>query len=149
MEVILLEKMRHLGNLGDKVNVKPGFGRNFLIPQNKAVMATKENVEKFEARRAELEQEAAAVLAATEARAAKLAEIGAVTIAAIAGEEGKLFGSIGASDIVDAVNAAGGEIVKREVMLPEGPLRMVGEFEIELNLHSDVSQNIKVIVEAE
>ena len=149
MEVILLEKMRNLGELGDKVNVKPGYGRNFLIPQNKAVMATKENIEKFEARRAELEKEAAVVLAAAEARAAKLAEIATVTIAANAGEEGKLFGSIGATDIAESVNAAGGEIEKREVMLPEGPLRMVGEFDIELNLHSDVNQTIKVIVEAE
>ena len=149
MEVILLEKMRNLGNLGDKVNVKPGYGRNFLIPQNKAVMATKENIEKFEARRAELEKEAADALAAAETRAAKLAEIGAVTIAANVGEEGKLFGSIGSSDIVEVVNAAGGEIEKREVMMPEGPLRMVGEFDIEISLHSDVSQDIKVIVEAE
>lgn len=149
MEVILLEKIRNLGNLGDKVNVKPGFGRNYLIPQNKAVMATKENVEKFEARRAELEKVAADSLAAAEARAAKVAELAAVTIAANAGEEGKLFGSVGASDIADAINAAGGEVEKSEVLLPEGPIRQVGEYEIELSLHSDVTQSIKVNVEAE
>lgn len=149
MEVILLEKMRNLGDLGDKVNVKPGFGRNFLIPQNKAVMATKENVEKFEARRAELEKAAAETLANAEARAAKFAELASVTITANAGEEGKLFGSISAADIADAISAAGVEVEKREVMMPEGSLRMLGEFDIELSLHSDVTQGIKVIVEAE
>ena len=149
MEVILLEKMRNLGNLGDKVNVKPGFGRNFLIPQSKAVMATKGNIEKFEARRAELEKTAAETLAVAEARAAKVAELGTVTLIANAGEEGKLFGSIGAADIADAINAAGAEVEKREVLMPEGALRMLGEFDIELSLHSDVTQSIKVIVEAE
>lgn len=149
MEVILLEKMRNLGDLGDKVNVKPGFGRNYLIPQNKAVMATRENVEKFEARRAELEKAAADALATAEARAAKIAELDSVTITANAGEEDKLFGSIGAADIADAINAAGVEVEKREVMMPEGSLRMLGEFDIELSLHSDVTQGIKVIVEAE
>lgn len=149
MEVILLEKMRNLGNLGDKVNVKPGYGRNFLIPQSKAVMATRDNIEKFEASRAELEKAAAETLAVAEARAAKVAELATVTLIANAGEEGKLFGSIGAADIADAINAAGVEVEKREVMMPEGSLRMLGEFDIELSLHSDVTQNIKVIVEAE
>ncbi len=149
MEVILLEKVRNLGNLGDKVNVKSGYGRNFLIPQSKAVMATKENVEKFEARRAELEAKAAEELAAAQARAEKLAEVAEVTIPANAGEEGKLFGSVAASDIVDALSAAGVEVEKREVLLPEGPIRQLGEFDIELALHTDVTQVIKVKIEAE
>lgn len=149
MEVILLEKMRNLGNLGDKVTVKPGFGRNYLIPQNKAVMASKDNIEKFEARRAELEKQAAEALAAAEARGAKIAEQGSVTIKATAGDEGKLFGSITAADIADALQAAGVDVEKREVLLPEGSLRMIGEYDIELALHTDVTQGIKVIVETE
>lgn len=149
MEVILLEKMRNLGNLGDKVNVKPGFGRNFLIPQSKAVMATKVNIEKFEARRAELEKQAAELQAVAEARAAKVAEIGSVTIKATAGEEGKLFGSITAADIADALEAAGVSVEKREILLPEGSLRMIGEFDVDLSLHTDVNPVIKVVIEAE
>ena len=149
MEVILLEKVRNLGNLGDQVKVKSGFGRNFLIPQGKAVMATKDNVAKFEERRAELEAKAAEQLAAAEARAAKVAELGTITIAANAGEEGKLFGSIGAGDIADAITAAGAEVAKSEVKLPEGSIRQVGEFELMIQLHTDVSQNVTVEVVAE
>ncbi len=149
MEVILLEKVRNLGNLGEQINVKSGYGRNFLIPQGKAVMATKENVAKFEERRAELEAKAAELLAAAEARAAKLAELGAVTIAANAGDEGKLFGSIGAGDIADAISAAGVEVAKSEVKLPEGSIRNTGEFELMIQLHTDVSQNVNVTVVAE
>lgn len=149
MEVILLENVANLGTLGDKVNVRPGYGRNFLLPQKKAVPATKENVEMFEARRAELEKAAAEALAAAQARAEKLAELGQVTIRAQAGDEGKLFGSVAVADIADAVSSAGIELEKREVTLPEGPIRLIGEYEIELQLHAEVLQSIKVIVEAE
>lgn len=149
MEVILLEKVRNLGNLGDKVAVKPGYGRNYLIPTGRAVMATPENVKEFEARRAELEKKAAEARAEAEARAAKLAELGSVTLKANAGEEGKLFGSIGPADIADAITAAGIEVEKREVLMPEGPIRATGEYELELQLHSDVFQTVTVVVEAE
>lgn len=149
MEVILLENVANLGGLGDKVNVRPGYGRNFLMPQKKAVPATKENIEMFEARRAELEKAAAEALAAAQARAEKIAALGEVTIKAQAGEEGKLFGSVAVADIADAVTAAGIELEKREVTLPEGPIRLTGDYEIELQLHAEVTQPIKVIVEAE
>jgi large subunit ribosomal protein L9 len=149
MEVILLEKVPNLGNLGDRVNVKPGYGRNYLVPGKKAVPATPENIEKFEARRAELEKAEAEALSQAQSRAAQLAELGEVTIASHAGEEGKLFGSVSVGDIAEAVTAAGVEIAKREVSLPEGPLRHVGEYEIDIHLHSDVTQPIKVIVVAE
>jgi len=145
MEVILLEKVGKLGNLGDKVNVKSGFGRNYLIPYNKAVAATKDNVVAFETRRAELEKAAAEVLAVAQVRAEKLAEL-AITIEANAGEEGKLFGSIGTRDIADAIEKAGVEVAKSEVKLPEGALRELGEYEVSIQLHSDVSQNVKVAV---
>lgn len=148
MEVILLEKVRNLGALGEKVKVRSGYGRNFLMPRGMAVMATKENIEKFEARRAELEQAAAATLAAAQARAAKLAELGAVTLAHKAGDEGKLFGSIGTTDIAEAVCQAGVEVKRQEISMPEGPIRQTGEYEIELNLHTDVTQAIKVNVVA-
>jgi len=148
MEVILLEKVRNLGALGEKVKVRSGYGRNYLMPRGMAVMATKENIEKFEARRAELEQAAAAALAAAQARAAKLAELGAVTIAHNAGDEGKLFGSIGTADIAAAVNKAGVEVKRQEIAMPEGPIRQIGEYEIDLNLHTDVTQAIKVVVVA-
>ncbi len=150
MEVILLEKVVNLGNLGDQVNVKPGYGRNYLIPGGKAVMATADNVAAFEARRAELEAKAAEAVAAAQARADKLAAIdGGVTIAANAGDEGKLFGSIGAADIADALNAAGGDVDKSEVKLPEGPLRAIGEYSIDVQLHTDVTQAVTVNVVAE
>lgn len=149
MEVILLEKMRNLGELGETVKVKPGYGRNFLIPSGKAVMATKDNTAKFEERRAELERAAAEALDAAQARADKFAEIGSVTIAHQAGDEGKLFGSVGPAEIAQAVTDAGAELDKREVRMPEGPLRQTGEYEFELALHSDVVQTIKVVVVAE
>ncbi|MEN8170053.1 MAG: 50S ribosomal protein L9 [Pseudomonadota bacterium] len=149
MEVILLEKVRNLGDLGEQIKVKSGFGRNFLIPQGKAVMATKDNVARFEERRAELEAKAAEQLAAAEARGAKLAELGNVTITANAGEEGKLFGSISAGDIADAITAAGAEVSKSEVKLPEGSIRQVGEFELMVQLHTDVTQSVTVEVVAE
>ena len=146
MEVILLEKIGKLGDLGDKVTVKPGYGRNFLIPQGKAVPATRENVEKFEARRAELEVAAAERLANAEVRAGRVQELGVITIAANAGEEGKLFGSVGTRDIADAVTQAGVEINKSEVRLPEGALREVGEYQVELHLHSDIDVTIELHV---
>ena len=148
MEVILLEKVVNLGDLGDKVNVKSGYGRNFLIPQNKAVPATKENVLAFEARRAELEKVEQEKLAQAEARAEQVNGLD-ITITAKAGEEGKLFGSITVRDIVEAAAARGVEIDKIEVHLPEGPIRSLGEFEIEVQLHPEVTATIKIGVIAE
>ena len=126
MQVILLDKIVHLGNVGDQVNVKSGYARNFLIPQGKAVMATKANIEHFEARRAELEAAAAANLAAAQARAAQIAALEAITIASKAGDEGRLFGSVTTREIADAINAAGVEVAKSEVRLSTGPLRTLG-----------------------
>ncbi|MCK9531389.1 MAG: 50S ribosomal protein L9 [Gammaproteobacteria bacterium] len=148
MEVILLDKVRNLGNLGDKVKVRNGYGRNFLIPQGKAVLATADNLAKFEARRAELEKAAAAEVAAAQARAEKLAALAEVTIGAKAGEEGKLFGSVGTGDIAEAITAAGVEVAKAEVKLPDGALRHTGEFSVDVVLHSDVTQAITVKVVA-
>jgi large subunit ribosomal protein L9 len=149
MEVILLEKVGKLGTIGDKVNVKAGYGRNYLIPTNKAVFATAANLAAFEARRAELEAAAAEQRTAAEARGAQLAGLETITIAANAGDEGKLFGSIGTQDIADALTAAGAEVVKSEVKLPEGALREIGEYDIDIQLHSDVTQVIKLAVVAE
>jgi large subunit ribosomal protein L9 len=149
MEVILLEKVGKLGTIGDKVNVKAGYGRNYLIPTSKAVFATAANLAAFEARRAELEAAAAEQRTAAEARGTQLAGLETVTIAANAGDEGKLFGSIGTQDIADALTAAGAEVVKSEVKLPEGALREIGEYDIDIQLHSDVTQVIKLAVVAE
>jgi large subunit ribosomal protein L9 len=148
MQVILLEKVGRLGNLGDQVNVKPGYGRNFLIPFGKAVAATKDNVAEFERRRAELEASAAERRAAAEARATQLVEL-VVTIGANAGDEGKLFGSIGTRDIADAVTAAGVAVEKSEVRLPNGAIREIGEFQIDIQLHSEITQTITLKVVAE
>lgn len=148
MQVILLERVGKLGDLGDEISVKSGYGRNFLIPFGKAVPATKDNVAQFELRRAELEAAAAAKMAAAEARAAKLNEM-TVTISTTAGDEGKLFGSIGTRDIADAITAAGAEVSKSEVRLPEGVIREVGEFEIAIQLHNDVTATVKLAVIAE
>ena len=145
MEVILLEKIDNLGGLGDKVRVRPGYARNYLLPQGKAKFATPENIAEFEARRAELERAAAEALAAAETRRESLAGM-VIEMKAKAGSEGKLFGSIGPGDIADAVTARGVELEKREVRLPEGPLRQVGEYEIELHLHADVNADIRIIV---
>ena len=147
MEVILLEKIANLGNLGDKVNVKSGYGRNFLLPQRKATAATAENIAAFELRRAELEKAAAEKKASAEARAAQLNEL-QVTISAVAGDEGKLFGSIGTSDIAEALVAAGVEVEKSEVRMPNGTIRNLGEFDVDVHLHSDVEVTVKVIVVA-
>ena len=149
MQVILLDKIANLGGLGDQVTVKSGYARNFLIPQGKAVMATKSNVEHFEARRADLEAKVAETLAAAEARAEKVAALEVVEIASKAGDEGKLFGSIGTRDIADAVTAAGVAVAKSEVRLPEGALRNTGEYEISLQLHSEVFATVKLNVVAE
>lgn len=148
MEVILLEKVANLGSLGDKVKVKAGYGRNFLLPYGKAVAATADNLKAFEERRAELEKAAAEKLSAAQARGEAL-EGASVTITSKAGEEGKLFGSIGVRDIADAITATGTDVEKSEVRLPEGPLRVVGEYEIELQLHSDVTVHINLAVVAE
>lgn len=148
MEVILLEKIDNLGALGDKVRVRPGYARNYLLPQGKAKFATPENIAEFEARRAELERTAAEALAAAEARRASLEGM-VIEMKAKAGSEGKLFGSIGAGDIADAVTARGAEVEKREVRLPEGPLRQTGEYEIELHLHAGVNAEIRIIVTGE
>ena len=148
MDVILLEKVGRLGSLGDQVSVKAGYGRNYLIPFGKAVPATKENVASFEARRAELEKAAAAKLAEAESRATKLQDL-KISIAANAGDEGKLFGSVGTADIADAITAAGIAVVKSEVRLPNGAIREIGEYQVSLQLHSDVTQEITVIVVAQ
>ena len=149
MEVILLEKIGKLGDLGDKVSVKPGYGRNFLIPQGKAVPATADNVARFEARRTELETAAAEVVSRAEVRLGQMEELGVVTIVANAGDEGKLFGSVGTRDIADAVSAAGVELNKSEVRLPQGALREVGEYEVAVHLHSDVDAVIRLVIVAE
>lgn len=149
MQIILLDKVANLGGLGDNVTVKSGYARNFLFPQGKAVPATKANIEKFEARRAELEAKLASDLAAANDRAAKVAALGEVTIASKAGDEGKLFGSVGTRDIADAITEAGVKVSKAEVKLPNGTLRETGEFEIDVQLHAEVTATVKVVVIAE
>lgn len=149
MQVILLEKMQKLGDLGDEVTVKSGFGRNFLVPTGKALPANKKNREVFEARRAELEAAAAKLHAEAEARQAKLVAAGDVNIMANAGIEGKLFGSVGANDIADALNAAGADIARNEVRLPTGALRHTGEYDIDVQLHSDIIVTVKVSITSE
>ncbi len=148
MEVILLSKVENLGDIGDLVNVKPGYGRNYLIPQGKATIANEENRRRFEERRAELEQQAAELLASARARAERLSEIH-VTIACKAGEEGKLFGSIGTADIAEALTAQGVEVVKSEVRLPEGTIRELGEYRIDLHLHPEVNVEVGLEIVAE
>ena len=148
MDVILLEKVKNLGSLGARVSVKPGYGRNFLIPKGKAVPATEANIAAFDARRAELERQEAEVLSAAQARAAQLAEI-AVVIAAKSGDEGKLFGSVGTRDIADAITAAGVAVDKSEVRLPNGALRNTGAYTVAVHLHSDVNAEVSVTVVAE
>ncbi|TCT18313.1 LSU ribosomal protein L9P [Bibersteinia trehalosi] len=149
MQVILLDKVAHLGTVGDQVTVKAGFARNFLIPQGKAVMATAANIAHFEARRAELEAKAAEALAAAQTRAAAIANLAAVVITSKAGDDGRLFGSVGARDIADAVSAAGVEVVKSEVRLGEGALRTIGEHEVKLHLHPEVNAVVTINVTAE
>ena len=148
MELILIQKVKNLGSLGDKVRVKPGYGRNYLVPQGKAVPATETNVAEFQKRRAEYEAKANHVLGAAEARKTAL-EGAVVTIKANASPEGKLFGSVGPRDIAEAFSAAGHPLEKSEVVMGEGPLRHTGEFEIHVHLHADVHTTVKVTVAAE
>lgn len=148
MEVILLEKIHNLGVLGDQVRVKPGYGRNYLIPQGKAVPATAENVARFEAQRAELEKVQAEQMAEAQQRAEKLNGL-KLTITRKAAEEGKLYGSVATADIVEAAEAAGAELGKHELHMPEGPIRVVGEYELHVSLHADVECTITVAVVAE
>lgn len=145
MDLILLQKVVNLGNLGDKVKVKPGYGRNFLVPQGKAVPATKSNVEAFQAKRAEYEAKAAQQAGDAEARAVTLTDA-TVTVKANASTEGKLFGSVGPRDIAEAFTAAGKPVNKSEVLMPEGPIRKVGEFEVIIHLHADVERTVKITV---
>ena len=148
MEVILLEKIAKLGKLGDKVTVRNGYGRNFLLPFGKALPATEANLATFEARRAELESAANTQLSNAHKRAGEMAEI-ELTLTAKAGDEGKLFGSIGARDLAEAITSAGVAVAKSEIRLPEGPIRAVGEYDVGIQLHSDVATTIKVFIEAE
>jgi len=147
MEVILLEKLGRSGSVGDKVSVKAGFARNFLFPYAKAIPATKENLANFEARKIELLKAAAEKLAVAQVRADKLNGL-TITIAANAGDEGKLFGSVGTRDIADAITAAGQQVGKSEVLLPDGALREAGEFNVSLSLGSEVSASIKLFIVA-
>lgn len=148
MEVILLEKMRNLGALGDKVKVKPGFARNYLVPQGKAVYATTANLEKFEKRRAELEKREAEKNKQALERQQALNALQSITMQAKAGEEGKLFGSIGTRDIADAITKAGVAVEKREIRLSEGSLRMIGEYDIVVELGGDITATVKLVVAA-
>lgn len=149
MQVILLEKMQKLGNLGDEVSVKSGFGRNFLVPNGKALPANKKNREVFESRRVELEAAATKLLSEAEQRKEKLVAAGDVNILANAGIEGKLFGSVGAADIAEQLNAAGADISGKEVRLPTGALRHTGEYNIDIQLHTDVVVTVKVEITSE
>jgi large subunit ribosomal protein L9 len=148
MDVILLQKVKGLGTLGDRVRVKPGYGRNYLIPYGKAVPATEANVAEFEKRRAEFEVKAREILAAAESRKAQL-EGASVTIKANASTEGKLYGSVTNRDIAEAFSAIGLPLEKSEVLMPEGPVRRTGEFEFVVQLHADVQTTVKVVVAAE
>lgn len=149
MNIILLDRVANLGNLGDQVAVKAGYARNFLLPQGKAVVATPANVKIFEARRAELEAKLSDTLAVAAARAEKLSALEGVQIQAKSGDEGKLFGSIGTRDVAHAFTAAGVELNKSEVRLPEGPLRHTGEYEVAIQLHAEVKATVKLTIVAE
>lgn len=148
MQLILLQKVTNLGNLGDKVDVKPGYGRNFLVPQGKAVPATPANLADFEAKRADYEAKAQSQLGEAESRRAKL-EDATVTIYANASTEGKLYGSVGPREIADALTKAGTPVEKSEVVMGEGAFRHIGEFEVVVHLHVDVEMPVKVVIEAE
>ena len=148
MELILLQRVTNLGNLGDRVTVKPGYGRNYLVPQGKAVPATPENIAAFEARRAEYEAKARALLEEAQARLAKL-EGASVTVYANVSTEGKLYGSVGPRDIADALTRQYVKVEKSEVVMGEGPIRAVGEYEVTVHLHADVETTVKVVVQPE
>jgi large subunit ribosomal protein L9 len=145
MDIILLQKVDNLGDLGDTVHVKRGYGRNFLIPSGRAVPATPENLQAFEARRAELQKEAAEKLTEAERRKEVLDGM-AISIACKAGDEGRLFGSVGTTDIANAVTDAGVELTKKEVILPNGAFRVAGEYEVDLHLHADVNASLKLTI---
>ncbi len=149
MEVILLENIENLGSLGDKVSVKAGFARNYLVPHGKAKMATAANLAEFEARRVELESAAAEAKAHGEARQQAIAALGAIEITAKVGSEGKLFGSIGTADIADAISAAGQEVEKREIRLPDGAIRSTGEHQIDIHLYTDTDTIVTINVVGE
>ncbi|MAZ45411.1 MAG: 50S ribosomal protein L9 [Gammaproteobacteria bacterium] len=148
MQIILLEKIGNLGDLGDEISVKPGFARNFLLPKGKAVRATETNRQDFEARRNELEVVANEKLGEAKGRAEAL-EGSEITITVKSGEEGKLYGSVGTQDIVDALGNSGFEIEKKEVRMPDGPIRSIGEYELDIQLHSDISVPVRILVESE
>ena len=148
MEIILLQKVANLGNIGDRVKVKPGYDRNFLLPQGKATLATPDNIAKFEAHHSELEKAAGDELSKAQARAKKL-EGFRLSLSAKAGGEGKLFGSIGTSDIAEATSKAGFEVERSEVRLPHGPIRQAGEHVVQLHLHTDVTVDLPVTIVAE
>ncbi|MGM8871531.1 50S ribosomal protein L9 [Psychrobacter sp. 2Y5] len=148
MQIILLQRIVNLGKLGETVDVKPGYGRNFLIPQGKALPATKANIEKFEARRAELEAEEAAEIATAQTRADALTDVN-VIMRAKSGDEGKLFGSIGTRDIAEALTNSGLEVDRAEIKLPEGTLRQIGEYSVDIQLHHDVTATILVTILSE
>lgn len=148
MEVILLEKIANLGNLGDKVSIKAGYGRNYLVPRGKAVPATAAKIAEFEARRAELEQAAAEKLLSAQSRAEALSKL-QVVITHKAGDEGKLFGSVGTQNIAEAIAAAGVDVARQEVRLPEGAIRHIGDYEIDIDLHTDVVAKVSIKVAAE
>jgi len=148
MQVILLEKVENLGNIGDQVKVRPGYGRNYLLPQGKAALATSANIARLEAQRAELERRQAQELEAARGRASNLESL-RLQIAARAGTEGKLFGSLGTVDIAEACTAAGVTVKRSEVRMPDGPIRLLGEHEVEIHLQSDVNVTIKVNVVAD
>jgi len=148
MELILLEKIQNLGNLGDRVKVKPGFGRNFLVPQGKGAPATEKNIALFEARRAELEKAAQERLLSAQGRSGTLNGV-VITLNANASEEGKLFGSIGPREIAEALGQLGHEVSKSEVIMGEGPIRQTGEFRVTLSLHADIETAITVVVNPE
>ncbi len=148
MEVILLEKVANLGDLGDKVTIKSGYGRNYLVPQGKAIAATAEKIKEFEVRRAELEKLAAEKLAAANARGAALEAL-TIVISHKAGDEGKLFGSVGTQNIADAITNAGAKVERHEIRMPDGVIRNIGVYEIAVNLHTDVIKTISVEIAAE
>ena len=148
MEVILLEKIANLGNLGDRVTIKSGYGRNYLIPQGKAAMATAAKIKEFEERRAELEKQAVEKLAAATARGEAISKL-SISIAHKTGDEGRLFGSVGTQNIAEAITAAGVKVEKHEVRMPNGVIRHVGEYDIAINLHTDVVVTLPIKIVAE
>ena len=148
MEIILMQKVANLGNIGDRVKVKSGYGRNFLLPQGKATLATKDNIAKFEARRAEFEKAAKDELSGAQGRAAKLEGV-KLTLSAKAGGEGKLFGSVGTTDIAEALRKAGHQVERSEVRMPNGPIRQAGEHTVQLHLHTDVNVDLPVVIVGE